>query len=244
MTKSSKTPKIRTQIEANRLEISQLLSGPNTVKRLNNMYWIRRQLENDEPLALMPIKGKERNKYLDFSNMRNIGLAYDYILSNKNTPIDTIEIYKIHRILCEGTNISGGVLRNTNKILEISVDCQRYHAPDYSKIAPRLNEIVYNINDTTKDTLTRAFEAHYELIALQPFDDFNKRTSRLVMNWILINGGYRPIIFNKPSDADKYRNAIAAMAVGERKTYTHYMMQTLARSQFEIIKKIKESKIL
>lgn len=244
MTKSSKTPTVRTQVESNREEITRLLSGSNTVKRLNNMYWIRRQLEHNEPLMLMPIKGKDRTKYLDFSNMRNIGMAYDYILAHQDIPIDTTEIYKIHSILCEGTNICGGIQRRTNKVLDITVNGQRYHAPDQSEIISRLNEIVYNLNDASKDTLTRAFETHYELIALQPFDDFNKRTSRLVMNWVLINGGYRPVIFNKASDADKYRRAITAMANGERKEYMHYMMQSMARSQNDIIGELKKSKIM
>ena len=50
---------------------------------------------------------------------------------------------------------------------------------------------------------------------LQPFDDFNKRTARLIMNWLLIQGGYRPIVFNQRTDKQKYKDAIAAKAAGD-----------------------------
>ncbi len=243
MTKSSKAPKIRTQIEANRNEISSLLSGPNTVKRLNNLNWIRHEISYTEPRMLFHVQAKHQAPFLDFNNMKNIGEAYDYIIENAQKSIDATEIYKIHSILCYGTNITGGIQRHTNKVLDITVNGQRYHAPDQSEIIPRLNEIVYKLNDTSQDVLTRAFDAHYELIALQPFDDFNKRTSRLIMNWVLIQGGYRPIILNKKLDGDKYRAAIAAMANGDRKTYMRYMQTVLKRSQNEITKQITNSRI-
>ena len=244
MTKATQTPKIRALIESNRAEISRLINGADTVKRLNNVRWIRRELEDTEPRALFYIKGKDQPKFLDYSNMTNIGLAYDYIVEHLSNPIDATEICKLHSYLCNGTYISGGITRHTNKILEIIVNGQRYHAPDPSEIPFRLNEIVYNMNNTDKDTLTRAFEAHYELIMLQPFDDFNKRTSRLVMNWVLMQGGYRPIMFNKPSEAVKYREAITAMANGDRKSYTQYMQQSLLRSQKLLLDQLKKSRII
>ena len=37
----TKTPKFKKQIEENRKTISKMLSGADTVKRLNNLNWIR-----------------------------------------------------------------------------------------------------------------------------------------------------------------------------------------------------------
>ncbi len=243
MTKSTKTPKTKNIIEANRVEISNALSGVDTTKRLNNLNWVRHELSYTEPRSLFFAPAKEQKIMLDYNNMKNIGEAYDYIVENPTTHIDATEIYKIHSILCYGTNITGGIQRRTDKVLELTVNGARYHAPDQSEITSRLSDIVFSLNDPSKDTLTRAFEAHYELIALQPFDDFNKRTARLIMNWILIQGGYRPIIFNKPSDKQKYRNAIAAMTNGNRKEYMTYMSEMLLRSQRELIKQLRKSRI-
>lgn len=243
MTKADKKQSVRTKIDKNKLTITSMLSGRNTVKRLNNMNWIRHELSWTEPRTLFQVPSKDQSPMLDFNNMKNIGTAYDYIIANATTPITTTEIFKIHSILCEGTNISGGVQRRTDKILRLSNSGLRFHAPDQTEIMSRLNDIVYQLNNPNTDTVTRAFDAHYELVALQPFDDFNKRTSRLIMNWILIQGGYRPIIFNKRTDKQKYIAAIAAMNSGDRKSYTSYMTHTLARSQDEIIKQLNKSKI-
>lgn len=243
MTKSDIFPKIKTHIENNKKILDRLTSGSTTTKRLNNINWIRHELSWTEPRTLIQAPLKEQNARLDFNNMKNIGTAYDYIIENAATPIDASEIHKIHSILCENTNIIGGTLRTTNKILQLSDDGTRFHAPDQREIIRRLNEIIYQLNNPAQDTLTRAFNAHYELIALQPFDDFNKRTARLIMNWALIHGGYRPIIFNKRSDKQKYIAAIASMAAGDRKTYMSYMTQVLKRSQDDIIKQLKKSQV-
>lgn len=176
--------------------------------------------------------------------MTNLGKAYDYIIENPKEPIDANAICKIHSILCANTNIHGAAYRTTPKVLEITVNGQRMHAPDAYEIPSIMNQIIFNMNNSSDCTITRAFNIHYDLIALQPFDDFNKRTARLIMNWILIQGGYRPILFNKPSDKQKYKQAIAARANGDIKTYTAYMSACMIRTQRTIIKVLSQSKVL
>ena len=243
MTKSRKKASTKSSIERNRATITSMTSGGSTVKRLNNINWIRHELSWTEPRTLFQLPTKQQATQLDFNNMKNIGTAYDYVIENAHTPITVIEIYKIHSILCENTNIQGGMPRTTNKVMRLSSSGCRFHAPDAYEITGRMNEIVYQLNNPAQDTLTRAFMAHYDLIALQPFDDFNKRTARMVMNWILIQGGYRPIIFNKTADKQRYIAAIAAMTTGDRKTYMSYMCQTLRRTQNDIIKQLNKSKV-
>lgn len=233
----------RNRIEENKELITSQLSGASTVKRLNNLNWIRHELSWSEPRTLFQMPAKEQAANLDFNNMKNIGTAYDYIIDNADEPITVSGIYAIHSILCDNTNIAGGMPRSTNKVLRFSDKADRFHAPDYREIPSTLNDIVYQLNDPSRDVLTRAFDAHYELIALQPFDDFNKRTARMIMNWVLLQGGYRPIIFNKKTDKQKYVDAIAAMTNGDRKKYMSYMNRTFEHSQNEIIKQLNKSNL-
>src|SRR6202789_530355 len=44
-----------------------------------------------------------------------------------------------------------------------------------------------------------AFDAHYRLTAIHPFADGNGRTARLLMNLLLIRGGYPPVA-GRPAD--------------------------------------------
>lgn len=242
----TKYPKLRTKIESNRAIITEKLSGTASVKRLNNVNWLRHEISYTEPRTLFYIPLKEQHYYLDFNCMNNLGNAYDFILNNIDSQkrIEVSDICKLHSFLCENTYIDGGNFRTTPKVLEITVNCERMHAPDSYDIPYLLNIIAYNMNNPTKDILHRAFDAHYELIALQPFDDYNKRTARLVMNWLLVQNGYRPIVFNRPNDKQRYKTAIAQYASGDKKSYYAYMLQCMVRTQQDIIKLLTKSKTL
>lgn len=243
MTKRSKYIK---QIEENRIIITNKLFDAASVKRLNNINWLRHEISYTEPRILFQVSKKEQVYHLDFNCMNNIGIAYDYTVKHTDNTvhIDGNEICKLHSLLCNNTYIDGGKFRTTSKILEMTVNGKRMHAPEAHNIPHLLNDIVYKIHNDTKDILYRAFDAHYELIVLQAFDDFNKRTARLVMNWILVQNGYRPIVFNKPSDKQKYKEAIKTYAEGNKKEYYEYMLSCMYRTQQDIIKLLNKSKNL
>jgi Fic family protein len=46
--------------------------------------------------------------------------------------------------------------------------------------------------------------AHYKLVYIHPFSDGNGRTSRLLMNLILMQSGYPPVIIRKQDRAKYY----------------------------------------
>jgi Fic family protein len=52
-----------------------------------------------------------------------------------------------------------------------------------------------------------AFVAHYRLTAIHPFGDGNGRTARLLMNLMLIRGGYAPVAV-RPQDRGVYLDAL------------------------------------
>ena len=222
----TKTYDFKTQIELNRKLIENLLFSANSHKRLNNLNFLRHEIAFVEPKVLFRVSPQMKNKLLDFNNMTNIAMAYDYIVANPDTKIDAEQICKLHSQLCMNTNIMGGFFRTTNKVLEIYVNDMRIHAPDYRDIESRLNNLTYRLYNSKKAPINRAYNLHYELIMLQPFDDFNKRLARMVMNWVLIQNGYRPICFNNRTDRDNYISAISARAKGSMRQYSAYMMHT------------------
>lgn len=52
-----------------------------------------------------------------------------------------------------------------------------------------------------------AFDAHFQLTAIHPFGDGNGRTARLLMNLMLIRGGYPPVAV-RPADRKVYLDAL------------------------------------
>ncbi len=57
------------------------------------------------------------------------------------------------------------------------------------------------------NTAEAAFDAHFQLTAIHPFSDGNGRTARLLMNLMLIRGGYPPISV-RPEDRKRYLDAL------------------------------------
>ncbi|MBN1325007.1 MAG: Fic family protein [Alphaproteobacteria bacterium] len=234
---------IKQNIEMNKKTISELLSG-NSCRRLNSLNWLRHELSN-ETRILFHLSAKEQKPFLDYSNMRNLGEAWDYILENKKIEIiDELQICKIHSILCKDTHIKSGSFRTTEKYLDLYVNGQKMHAPHYSEISSRLSEITYNLVNSKCGPLIKAFNLHFDLIKLQPFEDFNKRTARMIMNWVLIQNGYRPIIFNYKSDKKEYMEALRNRAHKDCKSYSRYMYSCMLRTQNDLIRMLKNSKIL
>ncbi|KAK9873207.1 hypothetical protein WA026_021440 [Henosepilachna vigintioctopunctata] len=66
--------------------------------------------------------------------------------------------------------------------------------------------------------------AHYKLVDIHPFNDGNGRTSRLVMNLILIRAGYPPVMVLK-EQRDKYYDALNAANLGDVRPFVRFIAQ-------------------
>lgn len=230
-------------VESNRRTISDLLCGSN-IKKLNNLNWLRHEISFTEPHTLFWMPQKEQAPFFDYTCTKGLGEAYDYILDHKDDPeITASTVCDIHYLIARNTNVLPGVYRNSAKILEITVNGARIHTPDPTEIPQRLDNLLYEYKHSTKPAPLRAFDLHYNLLMLHPFDDYNKRTSRMVMNLALLQCGYRPIVFNRKSDKENYRKAISHMANRDTKSYYRYMYNAMKSSQEQIIAQLKNSNI-
>jgi Fic family protein len=67
---------------------------------------------------------------------------------------------------------------------------------------------------TALDTPETAFTAHRRLVDIHPFNDGNGRTARLLMNLILIRGGYPPVAI-RPEDRLEYIRGLQPEQAGQ-----------------------------
>jgi cell filamentation protein, protein adenylyltransferase len=63
------------------------------------------------------------------------------------------------------------------------------------------------------NTPETAFDAHRHLIDIHPFNDGNGRTVRLLMNFVLIRGGYPPVAV-RPEDRLEYIRSLQEEQAG------------------------------
>ena len=222
-------------IEHNKTIITTLLSK-NTTKRLNNFNWLRHEISFNESKNLFYMSAKSQSPYFDHSCTRGLGEAYDYILAHQDsTPITINDICQIHYLICNKSNISmhnsfirAGVIKQTTYPMEIET---------------KLDNIIFSTTHNDKPTFLQAFDLHYQIILLQPFDEYNKRTARMIMNWFLIKHGYHPVMFTQKSDKTKYPEALLKMKMNDSNFYYKYMIKSMQTSQEKIITQLRNSKV-
>ena len=239
---------MRENIKEYRAQIAAYASGPNNVRRLNNMNWVRYRITAIEPYILFQ-SSNDRHK-IDFTYIHNIDDVYDYINQYQDKPtkhlLDIEDIKNMHTLFTAHTHLQcvGGKYRTSDKILNIVVSGTRMHAIDATFVPSALENIVYKANTSKLNILDRAFDLHYEIIAIQPFEDCNKRLARAVMNLFLVTNKMPMIFFDDKSDKHAYIDAIVARASNRKKEYTEYMLHVTERSYRGILCNIKHSKIL
>lgn len=240
--------RLRDNIRSYREQISQFTSGSNNVRRLNNMNWVRYCITSQEPYILFQA-ANDKTK-IDYTYLSNINGVYDYINGFQDTHIKHFlsidDVKNLHTLFTKNTHMEcvAGTYRTDDKILNIIVDGGLMHTIDATMVPYTMNNIIYKANTSKSNILDRAFDIHYEMVALQPFEDCNKRLARAVMNLFLVSNKMPMIFFNGREDKRGYIDSISARANGRNKEYTEYMLHVTERSYRSILQNIKHSKIL
>lgn len=87
----------------------------------------------------------------------------------------------------------------------------------------------YKKNKKKIHPLILAYDFHLRYEMIHPFRDANGRTGRLIMNKILVQNGYPPMIVYK-ENRQSYFNAIEKAREGRRKKYYQFMLEQTNRS--------------
>jgi Fic family protein len=86
-----------------------------------------------------------------------------------------------------------------------------------------------------------AFDAHFRLTAIHPFSDGNGRTARLLMNLLLIRGGYVPVAV-RPEDRKTYLEALEhASLTDDQRPFQTFMLERLNATLAEYLSALNEA---
>src|ERR1700722_11556847 len=124
-------------------------------------------------------------------------------LAAASTPVGEAAVCELHRRI---------VLRSQPEIAGIYASLPRRIAgspvvfPNPAKIPQLMGELDTWLKAAPSDP-PAAFEGHFRLTAIHPFGDGNGRTARLLMNVMLIRGGYPPISV-RPEDRKIYLDGL------------------------------------
>jgi Fic family protein len=84
-------------------------------------------------------------------------------------------------------------------------------------------------NEKDVNPILLAAEFHYKFIRIHPFDDGNGRTARILMNFILMQFGYPPVII-KTEDKENYFAVLQLADAGSIEPFIDYIAANLVRS--------------
>lgn len=157
------------------------------------------------------VAGKPLRDHLEAIDLYE-AIRYVRALARRATPLTELDVRSLHRLV---------VLRSRPEIAGSYADQGRYVLTDAGRHAfPSPAEVPALMADfaawlrAAPDTPETAFAAHRRLVAIHPFNDGNGRTARLLMNLVLIRGGFPPVAV-RPEDRPDYLRALQRAQAGE-----------------------------
>ena len=181
----------------------------------------------------LTISGKSMREHLEAINHKE---AIEYVkhLIDKKSILNEREMLAIHNLILRGIDQAhAGKYRNVQVMIKGSG-----HVPPAPYLVAKQMEdyfIWYETHKTLLHPVLLAAEMHERLVTIHPFIDGNGRTSRLVMNLILLKHGF--VIANIKGDVKSrmsYYNALEKAQTGGDKTpfftlVAEYELQAIER---------------
>jgi Fic family protein len=164
----------------------------------------------------LTISGKSMREHLEAINHKE---AIDYIkqLMDKSTSLIEREVLGIHNLILRGIHSEDA---GRYRKVQVMIKGSSHMPPQPFLVAKEMEDyfIWYEENKSKMHPVVLAAEMHERLVTIHPFIDGNGRTSRLVMNLILLQHGY--VIANIKGDYDsrmKYYQALETAQTSNNK---------------------------
>lgn len=138
-------------------------------------------------------------------------LHYMRALARQTTPLAEMDVRSLHRLvmLRSAPELAG---RYADQGRYVLTDAGRHSFPSPAEVPALMRDFAREIGAAPATPAT-AFAAHRQLVDIHPFNDGNGRTARLLMNLILIRGGYPPVAV-RPEDRPAYIDALQQAQAG------------------------------
>ncbi len=184
----------------------------------------------------LTVGGKTLNEHLEAINHT---YAIDFIkeIAQKKEPITERLIIEIHTLILKSIdNKNAGKYRN----VPVMISGAKHVPPQPYEVPILMNELLqwYETNKDKLHPIILAAEMHERLVTIHPFIDGNGRTSRLLMNLILLQNGYPIAILKGDADSKlKYYNTLEiAQTESNKNPFIILIIENLKETIKRIIK--------
>ncbi|MEE0496284.1 MAG: Fic family protein [Cyanobacteriota bacterium] len=176
--------------------------------------------------------------FVHYQEAVNHAKAFDYIIDilKSKAIINENVVLDIHKKLLSGIDdYNAGFYRNC----PVRISGSRVILPNPMKVPDLMKVFWGKYKSSTK--IEDIIKLHLDFVSIHPFSDGNGRCARLLMNLLLMQNGFCPIII-RPRDRKRYINSIEkAQLTGNIDDYIKFMVKRLSQS-FDTIFDIFDTK--
>lgn len=173
----------------------------------------------------LTISGKSMREHLEAINHKE-AIAYVKELISQKTNFNEREVLSLHHLILRGIDQpNAGKYRNVQAMIKGS----KFTPPAPYLVNKQMEDyfLWYERNKTVLHPVLLAAEMHERLVTIHPFIDGNGRTSRLVMNLVLLKHGY--VIANIKGDTKSrvayYNSLEKAQITGKKKSFLLFIAE-------------------
>ena len=175
----------------------------------------------------IPAKGKTAEETQMVINHKK---ALDYVLEDPAyyRELTVAKIEEIHTVLTSGLNVAKGIRSGM-----VGIVGTNYRPLDNKfQIQEALEQLVVLVNQT-KNTIEKALLAVLMISYIQPFEDGNKRTSRILGNAILLADDFCPLSYRSVDEVE-YKKGIILFY--EQNNISYFKQLFLEQFRFAVSK--------
>ena len=156
------------------------------------------------------VGGKKLKDHLEAVDHHE-ALAYVRALAGRGSKLTEYDLRSLHALVLRRSDpaIAGGYATVGRYV---NTDLGRHTFPSPAQVPALMGDFAHWLGDAPASPQT-AFAAHRRLVDIHPFNDGNGRTARLLMNLVLIRGGYPPVAV-RLEDRLRYLRALQEAQAG------------------------------
>ncbi|GGE39153.1 Fic family protein [Psychroflexus planctonicus] len=178
------------------------------------------------------IGGKSMREHLELINHKEaIDLVQDFVKNKIH--FNAFYLKQIHQLVLKGVDKkNAGVYRS----VPVRISGSAHFPPEPYKIDKLMEDyfLFYEMQKKVLHPIVLAAEMHERLVSIHPFIDGNGRTSRLVMNLILLQHGYTLVnLKGDPDQKENYFKALEAVQVNHENKHFHKLIAECAISSLQ-----------
>ncbi|MFV8466569.1 Fic family protein [Flavobacterium sp. LB1P62] len=181
----------------------------------------------------LTISGKSMREHLEVINHQE-AIAYIKDLVQKNTSINEREVLSLHNLILRGIHPEDA---GRYRKVQVMIQGSSHMPPQPFLVAKEMEDffIWFETNKNSLHPIILAAEMHQRLVTIHPFIDGNGRTSRLVMNLILLQHGY--IIANIKGDYESRMQYYQALETAQNKNNKEDFFLFIAQTEKESLER-------